>query len=56
MVARDRGCVHIHSLDSAFYARVHQTHYDPSSEEFDELATFEMILREYEIEIASEDS
>ena len=56
MVARVRGWVQIPSLDSAVYVRVHQTHYDPSSEEFDELVTFEMILREYEIEIASEDS
>ena len=56
MVARVGGWVQIPSLGSAFYDRVHQTHYDSSSEEFDELVTFEMILREYEIEIASEDS
>ena len=56
MVARVRGWVQILSLDSAFYALVYETHYDPSSEEFDELVTFEMILREYEIEIASQDS
>ena len=51
MLARVRGWVQIPSLDSAFYARVHQTHYDPSSEEFDELVTFEMLLREYEIDL-----
>ena len=44
------------SLDSAVYAREYQTHLDPCSEEFDELGTFEMILRECEIEFASEDS
>ena len=42
----------IPSLGSAIYAQVHQTHYDPYSEEFDQLVTFAMILREYEIEIA----
>ena len=56
MLARVRDWVQIPSLDSVFYARVHQTHSDPSSEEFDELVTFAMILQEYEIEIASEDS
>ena len=55
MLARVGGWVQIPSLGSAFYDRVHQTNYD-SSVEFDELVTFEMILREYDIEIASEDS